>query len=152
MQIKTIKDLIDWTRNLHGHLANCLAQGASEHGETKAKALLDYLATHEAELEKTLEGFETDGDAKALGTWIYDFLSQKPIETHRTCNLPYTKLDFNAIAHEIFDLHEQVIDLYKHLAERAEIPETSELLNNLLELERHEAMRFAREVGRMQDV
>ena len=152
MQIKTLKDLIDWTRHLHGHMAECMAKCATEHEETKARALLDYLATHEAELEKTLEGFEKDGDAKALGTWIYDFLNQKPVETHRTCDLPYTKLDFNGIAHEVFDFHSQVIELYEYLAKRAEVPETTELLDNLLRLERHEAMRLSREVGRMQDV
>jgi len=45
-----------------------------------------------------------------------------------------------------------VTSLYQYLADEAEIPETQELMENLLNLERHEAMRMAREVGRMQDV
>ncbi|XOZ34383.1 ATPase [Halomonadaceae bacterium KBTZ08] len=152
MEIKTFKDLIDWTRNLHHQTANCLAHCATEHEQERARALLDYLATHEKELEKTVEGFETEGDTGALKTWIYDYLSHKPIETHRTCDAPYTKLDFNSIAGEIFDFHDQVIELYQNLADRAEIPEAREMAENLLALERHEAMRIAREVGRMQDV
>lgn len=152
MELKTFRDLIDWTRTLHHHMATCMKQAASEHEETRAQILLDYLATHEAELEKTVEGFENEADARALKTWIYDFLSHKPIETHRTCDLPYTRLDFDGICHEIFDFHDQIIDLYQNLQDRAEIPEAREMVENLLNLERHEAMRIAREIGRMQDV
>ena len=152
MEIKTFHDLIDWTRSLHHRTAACLAQSATEHEGVRAQALLDYLATHETELEKTVEGFENDGDVRALKTWIYDYLSDSPIKTHRTCDSPYTKLDFNGIAREIFDFHDQVIALYQNLEERADIPEARELAENLLNLERHEAMRMAREVGRMQDI
>ncbi|MEQ6884818.1 ATPase [Salicola sp. Rm-C-2C1-2] len=152
MELKTFKDLIDWTRTLHSHMATCLEHCANEHEETRARILLDYLATHEAELEKTVAGFENESDAKALQTWIYDFLSHKPVETHRTCDLPYTRLDFDGICQEIFDFHDQIIELYQNLQDRAEIPETREMAENLLNLERHEAMRIAREVGRMQDV
>mgnify|MGYP006278237589 FL=1 len=152
MEIKTFADLIDWTRTLHGHLARCLSESATEHEEARAQSLLDYLATHEAELERTVEGFESESDQRALKTYIYDLLSHKPIQTHRTCDRPYTKLDFDGICREIFDFHDQVINLYQYLMDRAEIPETRELAENLLNLERHEAMRIAREVGRMQDV
>ena len=152
MELKTFKDLIDWTRTLHHHMATCLAQSAGEHEEARARILLDYLATHESELEKTVQGFENDADARVLKTWIYDFLTHNPIETHRTCDLPYTQLDFNGICHEIFDFHDQIIELYQNLQDRAEIPEAREVVENLLNLERHEAMRIAREIGRMQDV
>ncbi|PAU77023.1 ATPase [Halovibrio salipaludis] len=152
MELKTFKDLIDWTRTLHHHMATCLAHCASEHQEERARILLDYLATHEAELEKLVTAFERESDVKALKTWIYDFLSHKPIETHRTCDLPYTHMGFDDICREIFDFHDQIIDLYQNLQDRAEIPEAREMVENLLNLERHEAMRIAREVGRMQDV
>ena len=152
MEIKTYADLIDWTRTLHSHLARCLAESATEHEEIRARSLLDYLATHEGVLEKTVEGFESEADQRALKTYVYDLLSHKPIQTHRTCDHPYTKLDFDGICREIFDFHDQVTSLYQYLADEAEIPETQELMENLLNLERHEAMRMAREVGRMQDV
>lgn len=61
-------------------------------------------------------------------------------------------MGFDDICGEIFDFHDQIIDLYQNLQDRAEIPETREMVANLLNLERHEAMRIAREVGRMQDV
>lgn len=152
MEIKTFEDLIEWTRSLHAHLAQCMHHCASKNEETKARALLDFLASHEATLEKTVSEFERQGDSKALKTWIYDFLSHQPIKTHQTCDAPYAELDFNSICREIVSFHDQVIELYRNLKDRAEIPETHELVDSLLALEEHEAMRLSREMGRMGDV
>ena len=83
---------------------------------------------------------------------VYDYLEHKPIRTHRTCDAPYAELSFDDICHEIFDFHEQAISLYRSLAGKAEIPETKELVDALLDLEEHEAMRLVRQTGRMKDV
>lgn len=47
MDIKTFEDLIEWTRQLHGHLKRCLKASAKLHGDERAAALLDYLSEHE---------------------------------------------------------------------------------------------------------
>jgi hypothetical protein len=58
MQVETFQDLIDWTRELHGFLAKCLQHCSVQQDEPRAKALLEYLATHEANLESTMASFE----------------------------------------------------------------------------------------------
>ncbi len=83
---------------------------------------------------------------------MYDYLSHNPIKTHRTCDEPYTKLDFDGICREVFDFHDQIMDLYKTLIGKAEIPEAKELFESLLAMEENESMRLARQVGRMQDL
>jgi hypothetical protein len=50
------------------------------------------------------------------------------------------------------DFHEQVMNLYKNLLDKAEIPEARELLEGLLEMETNESMRLARQIGRMDDL
>ncbi|MGM0823277.1 MAG: ATPase [Pseudomonadota bacterium] len=152
MDIKTFGELIDWTRQLHQHLADCLAHCANEHEEERARMLLNYLASHEAEMQRVVARFEQQADAKALKTYVYDYLEHKPIKTHRTCDAPYSTLSFDEICHEVFDFHEQTIRLYQNLAGKAEIPETKELVDALLALEEHEAMRLSRQTGRMNDV
>jgi rubrerythrin len=142
MDIKTFGQLIDWTRDLHSHLASCLSHCATKHEEERARALLGYLAAHESEIERIVNEFEHQGDKKALETRVYDYLSHNPIKTHRTCDEPYAKLDF----------HDQIIDLYKTLIGKAEIPEAKELFESLLAMEENESMRLARQVGRMQDL
>ena len=152
MDIKTFRELIEWTRDLHAHLADCLSHCATKNEEERARALLDYLAAHEAEMERIVNEFERQGDVKALETRVYDYLSHNPIKTHRTCDEPYARLDFNGICREVFDFHDQIIDLYRTLVGKAEIPEAKELLESLLTMEQNEAMRLARQVGRMDDL
>jgi rubrerythrin len=152
MDIKTFGELIDWTRDLHAHLASSLSDGATKHEEERARALLDYLATHESEMERIVSEFERQGDPKALETRTYDYLSHNPIKSHRPGDERYTKLDFDGICREVFGFHDQIIELYKTLVEKADIPEAKELFESLLTMEQNESMRLARQVGQMQDL
>ncbi len=152
MEIKTFSDLIDWTRQLHGHLAKCLAHCSSKNEEERARLLLDYLAEHEAKMEKMVTAFEEQAEPKVMKTYIYDYLSHQPIQSHRTCDAPYAKLGFDDICREVFDYHQQIIELYRDIEERADIPEAKALLGSLLAMEEHEAMRLTRQTGRMSDI
>jgi len=152
MDIKTFGELINWTRDLHAHLARCLSHCATKNEEERAQALLDYLATHESEMERIVNEFKSQGDSKVLETRVYDYLSHHPIKTHRTCDEPYAQLDFEGICREVFDFHDQIEGLYRTMADKAEIPEAKELLQSLLTMEENEAMRLARQIGRMNDL
>lgn len=152
MEIKTFADLIDWTRQLHAHLARCLKESAEQHPNERASALLDYISTHESLLEKAVAEYEKQADPKAMNTRLYDYGVHKPIERNRTCDIHYKDLDFAGIEKEIFDFHDQVMDLYDSLIGKAEIPEAKALLEDLKSLEEHEAMRLASQIGRMDDV
>jgi hypothetical protein len=150
MSIKTFGELIDWTRKLHEHLARCLAQGASQHKEERARMLLEYLAAHEAEMERVVGEFEHTASSKALKTYVpylYAELEQRPIRTHRIGDVPYGSLSIDDIFREVFDFHDQVIDFYRQLSNEAQIPEAEELLGALLAFERHDAMRLARQTA-----
>ena len=155
MNIKTFGELIDWTRKLHEHLARSLAQGASQHKEERARMLLEYLAAHEAEMERVVGEFERSAAPQVLNTYVpylYAALEQRPIRTHPTGDVPYASLSIDDISREIFDFHDQVIDFYRLLSNEAQIPEVRELLESLLEFERHEAMRLARQTESVNDI
>ncbi|QEM83447.1 ATPase [Halomonas binhaiensis] len=143
MNVETFQDLIEWTRLLHAHLAQCLKHCSSHQEETRAKWLLEYLSDHEKTLEKTVAAFERQADPKALHTWVYDYLSHTPIAPHQKCTMPYAKMSFDEICEEIFSFHDQVIQLYRYLEGRAEITEARDLVRDLLRLEEHEAKRLA---------
>ncbi|WP_348701765.1 ATPase [uncultured Marinobacter sp.] len=152
MEIKTFEDLIDWTRQVHSHLAENLHESAGITPNQRASALMDYLSEHERRLAKTIAEFERQADPKALKTRLYDYTNHHKIETHRTCDTHYANLDFEAIEREVFDVHDQVMALYDTLIGKAEIPEAKSLLEDLKALEQHEAMRLARQIGRMDDL
>ncbi|MBS9405335.1 ATPase [Halomonas sp. TRM85114] len=152
MKIETFHDLIEWTRQPHAHLAECLKHCATQQEEARAKWLLEYLADHEATLEQTIAGFEKQADPKALHTWVYDYLAHAPIAPHQACRSPYAEMSFDDICGEIFALHDQVIELYRYLEGRAEIPDARDLVRELLKLEEHEAMRLAHQTNRARDM
>jgi len=152
MKVKTISDLIDWTRQMHRQIAERLADGSVHHEQEMARLLLSYLADHEAALEKMINGFEHRADSKALNTWVYDYLKHDPIDLHRSCDAPFAEMDVNAICLSVFDVHNQAIELYRNLLGRADIPEAQELLQALLAMEEHETMRLAQQTNRMRDM
>lgn len=152
MEIKTFEDLIDWTRQLHAHLAKSLHESAALNSNERASALLDYIARHEALLERTVAEFEKQADTKAMKTRTYDFGIHKPIKTQRTSDTHYADLDFEGIEREIFDLHDQIVELYDSLIGKAQIPEAKTLVEELKTLEEHEAQRLARQIGGMEDL
>ncbi len=152
MEIRTFFDLIEWTRKLHANLAECLAHCASRHGDERASLLLEYLASHETEMEKIVAAFERQADSKAARTYVYDYMPHNPVTTHLVCDDHYTNLDADAISAEVFDFHEQVISLYRTLIGKAEIREAAELMQSLLDMEEHETKRLVRQVERMDDL
>jgi hypothetical protein len=154
MEIKTYEDLIEWARQLHHHLAHCLSGCAKKNPDERASALLSYLAGHEAEIEKITVEFEKQADKKALQTRLYDFFENEHsgVRNHTTCDGHYAGMDFDTITREIFEFHDQVINLYKDLSLKTEIPEASELVESLREMEENEAMRLAHQVSSMNDI
>lgn len=74
------------------------------------------------------------------------------IEPHRACAEPYATMSFDEICESVFDLHNQVIELYRYLLSRAPIPEARYLLQPLLEMEEHETMRLAQQANRIGDL
>lgn len=152
MEVKTFSDLTAWTRDLHKSLAQCLAHCAHLHRDERASMLLEYLASHELEIEKMVESFERQADPKAAGTYLYDYIPHNPITAHLACDEHYAKLDATAIFVEVTDFHEQIISLYRSLVGKAEIQEAAELMQSLLDMEEHEAKRLVRQVERMDDL
>ncbi len=152
MQIKTLSDLIEWTRELHENLAACLKHCATRNEHELARALLDYLTEHEVKIEKMVRMFADQTAPKVMKTYIYDYLTHQPMQTHQTCDARYATLGFDEICREVFDYHRQVTDLYRDLEARVEIPEARKLFQALLEMEEHEAMLLARQTGRMADL
>ena len=97
--------------------------------------ILAYLADHEASLAKVVNGFE-----------------KEPIVQHVHCEAPFAELDAVQIMDVIVNQHQQVIELYRYLAARADIPSAQEMLVSLTSLEEHEIMRMVHSCNRFEDM
>ncbi|MGO1460784.1 MAG: ATPase [Marinobacter sp.] len=152
MEIKTFGNLIDWTRQMHLHLAKCLHESAAQNSDERIGALLDYVAEHESTLATTVSEFEKQANPNALNTRIYDYIEHKPPTYNQICDDRYASMGFDDIVRDIFGFHDQILSLYDTLIGKAEIEEAKSLLEDLLALEQHEAKQLASQIGRMNDV
>lgn len=152
MEIKTFGNLIDWTRQMHLHLAKCLHESATQNSNERVGALLDYVADHESTLAATVGEFEKQATPNALNTRIYDYLEHKPPTSSQMCDGRYASMGFDDIVRNIFGFHDQILSLYETLIGKAEIEDAKSLLEDLLALEQHEAKQLASQIGRMNDL
>lgn len=152
MKIETFQHLIDWSRQLHQHLAQSLQATADRQTDVRANWLQTYLADHEAALEKMVARFEEQADPKVLNTWIFNYTASSPFDTGIAFCPLYSNQDFEDICKSVFSMHNQLIELYRFLATNADIPDAQELLQELLDMEVHETMRLAQQTNRLQDL
>ena len=152
MQVETIRDILHWTGQFHTSLSECLNRGAQRNKSERCVMILEYLAEHEARLAKVLADSEKDGDVQALDTWCYDYMNDRSIVNDALCDAPFHSFDSAEIIHEVMEQHNQVIELYRNLSERADIPEARELLESLHSFEEHEAMQMTQTANRFSDM
>ncbi|PLW83205.1 ATPase [Kineobactrum sediminis] len=152
MKIETFQHLIDWSRQLHQHLAHSLSTTSDKQPDQRAKWLQTYLADHETELEKMVARFEEQADPKLLDTWIFNYIASSPFDTGITYCPLYSNQSFEDICKSVFSMHNQLIELYRFLVAKADIPEAEELLKELLDMEVHETMLLAQQSNRMHDL
>ena len=152
MQVERLKDVIRWTHGFHQHLTQCLSHCADKNTDERARMMLAYLSDHENALRNVVSGFESSGDTHALNTWCYEYVAKHPIVQHAYCDAPFAELDAAQIMAVIIDQHQQVIELYRYLASRVDIPSAQELMESLHSLEEHEMMRMVQSANRFSDM
>lgn len=152
MNIKTISQLIDWTRKLHSQLGKCLTECASGHPDERSRMLLAYLGDNEGRIAGMVGGFEAQADLKALDTYVYDYMPHKPVDLDVATDGHYVELDYEEIRGEVFGYHEAVANLYRTLIDRAPIPEAVDVAQKLLTMETNETKLMVQQTARMEDL
>lgn len=152
MKIESIESLIEWTKQAHFQLAKALAEGSKTQQDERARELLKYLQDHETRLGTVVAGFEDQADLKAMHTMVYDYSAHTLEEIAKLGGEPYGTMTYDAIAANILDSHNQIIELYRYLIGRSAIPEELELLESLLSVEEHETRQMSQQINRGRDM
>ena len=150
MTPQTMNDVLSITQALHRQLADNLADSASDAPEQSKKLLAD-MAEHEDNLARTLEIFQNESDPGPLNTWFYLYSDRHSIVKRDLSRVPFADMGADEIAEELATLHNQFIDLYTHLHERAEADSPRQLLSQLLEMETTKGRTIIFESGRRAD-
>ena len=152
MRVESIGAMIEWTRDLHGQLAEALSAGHRIQQDERAKWLLEYLRAQESRLGEMVEGFQEQADEKALHTRVYDWEAHTPLEIASLSDKPYGTMTYDAIAEDVLESQTQIIQLYEYLLSRASISEEQELIKALLNMEEHETMQMSQSINRGRDM
>lgn len=152
MQLEPLRDVMHWTEAVHHQLAQCLRNSAMETEDERGRMLMRYLADHEKTIENLLKKYERRADLKTLNAWYLEYINKEPVPDHRRCEKEFKGKDLEGIYHNVMMQHEQIIELYKFMRSRADTEEARELLQQLVDMEQHEAMRMAHATNRLEDL
>ncbi|SFH42997.1 hypothetical protein [Modicisalibacter xianhensis] len=152
MAVETIQDVLELTRQLHANLANMLGRASREAQQERLRMLLDYLSLHERELSRVVALSEDDAQAASIHTWCTDYFDKHPFDPEALERIDYANMSTVGVMRSLLAIHDRIIDLYRYLATHAEVPSVEELLNSLLALEQHEAMRMVRDAEELEDL
>ena len=152
MKAQTFQYLTEWTTLFHNNLADSMEKGLPRQTDERAKWVMEYLIDHERMLAKEVEGFKQQADANALKTWLYEQISETLPPDSNTRDIDFVSMDFDAISKEIFDVHNQVIEIWESMTSKGAIPEAKELAQNIYDLEKNETMRLADQITSVQQM
>ncbi len=152
MQIETLKDLLDWTKALHHNLSKCLEHCSDKNADQRAGMLLSFFAEHESRLELLVDKTMESANKSALNTWCQEYIHKNPITTHKRCEEPFTDLNTSEVSELVFNLHSELLELYRFLYAQAGAPSALRLLKQLIDLEEHEAMQMATGASQLEDL
>jgi rubrerythrin len=125
-----------------------LAAGASRE---RAALLLKYLSEHQQVLADSLGQYAEDAADEFLAVWS----DQCPeLEMPDSVNQLHNKLsgkDTDEIVRSAIEFHDQLIDMYKLLEDKATNPSVKALFEALAKMEQKEEMRTVRDAQRLED-
>tara|TARA_B100000700_G_scaffold45247_1_gene47294 strand:+ start:1913 stop:2410 length:498 start_codon:yes stop_codon:yes gene_type:complete len=151
MQVKKINHVLDWTVEFHNRLAANFEQlGLSS--DKRCAMLLDYLSGYEGKLAADVASFKILTSSNALNTWCYEYFAENPELIDFESLSADMAHDEQQVQNYLAKKHQQVIDLYQYLTERAEIEDCKDVLSQILLTEQNALQQMMQSANRLKDV
>jgi uncharacterized protein (DUF305 family) len=151
MQVKTIKEVYDWTVLFHTQMAanfHSVKDLLDEHNAM----LVDYYLNYEKKLAEDLVGFKAITEINTLDTYCYEYFAKNPeLITFEDISKDQ-QFDVKVIQAYLSEQHQKVIELYEYLLERAETQSGQEKLQQILELEKQGIKQMMQSTNRHMDM
>ncbi len=151
MQVKTIKEVYDWTVLFHTQMAANFYSVKDLLDEHNAM-LVDYYLNYEKKLAEDLVGFKAITEINTLDTYSYEYFAKNPeLITFEDISKDQ-QFDEQVIQGYLAQQHQKVIELYEYLLERAETESGQEKLQQILELEKQGIKQMMQSTNRHMDM
>lgn len=143
MHYKTVKDVVDHSRQLHHQISELYQKISQDQSQERVKMLLDYLQRHESHLEESLSQFENDKSQKVLDSWFQYAPDQDLAEVLASIEIT-DHMTTDEVIIMALKLDDYFIELYEGMVESSSSSAVKSVFQNLLDMEQQEKIRTAR--------
>jgi len=144
MRFEKVRDVLEHAREFHHQVSACYQRLAQQAANKRVKLMLEYMSQHEKGLADGLAKFTADSTASLLDTWFQFTHDESTLNAlqHQAEVSPDMTLDDAVNLAMQFD--NCLMNLYLEMARATDSTEINELFVSLLELEKAEKLKVAR--------
>lgn len=143
MRFEQTKDILEHARTFHKYIAEYYRQLKEKSNKERLKMFLDYFEEHERHLEETIADYEESLNEKLLKTW-FKMSPCEDVFNKLQALLKKGEDSVDELIKHALQVDDCMINMYKTLAERAEVPKVKELFTDLIQLEENEKRKMVR--------
>jgi rubrerythrin len=151
MRFEQVRDVLEYARTVHRQLSEFYKNLGEQAEKERVKMLCDYMSRHEKHLEESLADYEDGAAENVLNTWFQFAPSEEMFATLRDFKVT-PALSVDQVVRLAMEVDDCLINYYRTMAESADTEEVREIFNNLVSMEEHEKVRFARNALRLEDL
>lgn len=151
MRFKTIKDVIDYSRELHSGLSQQYAELEQLTSSERVQLMLDYLQRHERHLAEVLGRYEENAARGLLDTWLQyapEFHPNDLLAKARDASL----CDLDELVATALEIDACMVKIYADVIENCDLDDVKEVARSLMQLENNEEQNLARSAFRLNDL
>ena len=152
MKVETLEHLVEWAGEIHQRLGAELKVLADHADEGTMQWFAQYAGKHEAQMAEQIVDVAQEADAKALHTYVYDWIEHPPLNPSHIHEAVGESTNFDTLSQAVFEIHGEIVKLLQPLKTRAIIPEAKELIDQILSLEDGHARQIAHQANRIGDM
>lgn len=142
MRTVQIRDVLDEVRKFHGELAEYYRGLSGKADQRRVALLLDYMSSHEKNLEASLAAYERDALREVLDTWIECSHCDEVIASCRKTPIA-PDMSVEGVTKLAMDVDACLTRFYRTLANSTRSERLREVFTTLIEIEEAELRSLA---------
>ena len=151
MRFCKVSELLAWVSTYHQTLAEKYMALADETTKERAALLLKYLSEHQQALADSVGMYVEEAADDLLASWSDQCPEFDIPDSVNQLHVSLSGKDTDEIVRNVIEFHNQLIDMYKVLEEKATNPSVKTLFETLAKMEQQEEMRTVRDAQRLED-
>lgn len=142
MRKTKVRSMLDKVREFHGQLGEYYDRLSDASIQQRVKMLLDYMASHERNLQKSMAAYEETASHQVMDTYVDCKYCDEILATcRRTPITPETSLD--GVVKVAMDVDNCLLRFYREVAGNAESELVRQVFRNLIDAEEAELRKLA---------